>query len=81
MNKIETAIIWGPKVLGKDRLDKRRWAYVVEAPFDMPWDIPELIGMKVHLDGSAFEIRGVLPKIPYAPIIKGQVIELLVAAA
>jgi hypothetical protein len=48
------------------------------APFDMPWDIPELMGSKVLLDGRLFEIRGVVPNVPLSPIKKGQLIELLV---
>lgn len=81
MNKIETSVIWGPQVLGRDQLDERRWAYLVEAPFDMAWDIPDLLGVRVQLDGGEFEIRGVLPKIPYAPISQGELIELLVLAS
>jgi hypothetical protein len=78
MSKIDTSVVWGPQVLGRGRLDERRWAYLVEAPFDMPSDIPDLIGMKVRLDGSEFEIRGVLPKLPLVPVVKGEPIELLV---
>jgi hypothetical protein len=78
MSKIDTAVVWGPKVLGRGRLDQRRWAYLVEAPFDMHSDIPDLIGMKVCLDGSEFEIRGTLPRLPVVPITKGELMELLV---
>ena len=42
--------VWEPKVLGRTKLDSRRWAYAVEAPFDMAWDIPALMGTAVLLD-------------------------------
>ena len=57
MSKIDASVLWGPKVVGKDRLDEHRWAYVVEATFDMPAELP-LIGVKASLDGHEFEIRG-----------------------
>ena len=44
----------------------------------MPWDIPELMGSKVLLDGRLFEIRGVVPNVPLSVIEEGQLIELLV---
>ena len=81
MSKIDTAILWGPDPVGRSKLDERWWAYVVEAPFDMPADIPDLIGRKVSLDGQHFEIRGIVPAVPVSPISKGDFMELLVRAA
>jgi hypothetical protein len=52
MNKVDLSAVWAPTVLGKDRIDQRRWAYAVAAPFDMPADMPGLVGMKVQLDGA-----------------------------
>ena len=79
MSKIDAAVLWGPKVLGRDRLDERRWAYVVEAPFDMLRDPTDLIGMKACLNGDAVEIRGFVPRMPPRSIKKGDAIELLVS--
>jgi hypothetical protein len=62
MSKIDTSIVWAPKVLGRDKLDRNRWAYIVEAPFDLPADVPDLIGKKAFLDGGEFEIRGGRPE-------------------
>jgi hypothetical protein len=42
--------------------------------------MPGLIGTKVQLDGSIFEIRGFVPRTPL-PIKQGEAIELLVRAA
>ena len=78
MTKIDTSVLWGPTVVGKDRLDERRWSYVVEAPFDMLGE-GELIGMKVSLDGQEFQIRGFVPRMPASSIKQGELIELLVA--
>jgi hypothetical protein len=80
MSKIDAAVLWGPKVLGRDRLDERRWAYIVEAPFDMLTDPTDLIGMKAYLNGDEVEIRGFVPRMPPRPIKKGDAIELLVLA-
>ena len=80
MGKIDTSVLWGPKVLGRNRLDEHRWAYGVEAPFDMPSTIPDLIGARVRLDGREFEIRGTVANAPAAPIREGCLIELLVRA-
>ena len=81
MSKIDTSVLWGPTVLGREKLDERRWAVAVEAPFDMAATIPDLIGMKVSLDGGEYEIRGILPKIPHDPIRQGEVIEMLVLSS
>ena len=78
MSKIDASVLWGAKVVGKDRLDEHRWAYVVEAPFDMPAELP-LIGIKASLDGQEFEIRGFVRSMPATPIKQGELIELLVA--
>ena len=75
--KSNEAPAWKPNVLARDRLDRRRWAYLIDAPFDMPADIPDLMGVTV-LDGRAFEIRGTLPRIPQSPIRKGELFGLLV---
>jgi hypothetical protein len=45
------------------KLDERRWAFGVRAPFDMPSDIPDLMGSKVLLDGTLCEIRGIVPNV------------------
>ncbi len=81
MSKIDTSVVWGPKVLARERLDERRWAYVVEAPFDMAAKMPDLIGMKASLDGQRFEIRGFVPRMPSRQIRQGEPIELLVRMA
>ena len=81
MNKVDLSAVWAPTVLGKDRIDQRRWAYAVAAPFDMPADMPGLVGTKVQLDGSIFEIGGFVPRMPPLPIKEGEAIELLVRAA
>ena len=78
MSKIDASVLWGPKVVGKDRLDEHRWAYIVEAPFDMPAEAA-LIGIRASLDGQEFEIRGFVPRMPATPIKEGELIELLVA--
>jgi hypothetical protein len=80
MSKMDASVLWGPNVVGRASLGERRWIYAVEAPFDMPRDIPDLIGMRVHLNGGEFEIRGIVPKMPAARIVKGEIIELLVRA-
>ncbi len=78
LRNVDASIIGGPKVLGRTRLDDRRWIYAVEAPFDMPSDLPDLMGMIVVLDGSPFEVRGCVPNMPPTPIRTGEIIELLV---
>lgn len=80
MSKIDTSLLWGPNVLGRNRLDERRWAYAVEAPFDIASEPVDLIGMKALLDGREFEIRGFVPQIPPRAIKQGEPIELLVRA-
>ena len=80
MSKIDASVLWGPKVVGKDRLDEHRWAYLLEAPFDMPSELP-LIGVRASLDGREFEVRGFVPRMPPRPIKERELIELLVAAA
>lgn len=80
MSKIDRAVVWGPDVLGGSPLDERRWAFCVKAPFDMPADIPDLIGMKVHLNGREFEIGGIVAPAPACDIKQGDLIELLVRA-
>jgi hypothetical protein len=78
MSKIDRAVLWGPDVHGRGKLDDRRWAYAVEAPFDMSPDAMELIGVKACLDGREVEIRGFVPSMPPRDIRKGDLIELLV---
>ena len=81
MNKFDLSAVWAPTVLGKDKIDSRRWAYAVEAPFDMSADMPGLIGTKVQLDGAIFEIGGFVRRMPPLPIKQGEAIELLVRSA
>ena len=80
MSKIDVSVLWGPRVLGKEKLGNRRWAYVIEAPFDMPAYVPDLIGMRVCLDRNEFEIRGSVSKMPPRHIVAGELIEILVVA-
>jgi hypothetical protein len=81
MNKIvEGEAIWAPNVLGRMRLDERRFMYHVRAPFDMAADIPNLIDTMVVLDDAPFVIRGISSKVPAAAITKQEVIALLVRA-
>jgi ribosomal protein L1 len=80
LSKVETAIVWGPDVVGSMKLDERRWAVGVHAPFDMPVGAPDLMGTKVYLDGKLFEIRGIVPNVPLSTIKAGQLLELLVVA-
>jgi hypothetical protein len=78
MNKINSGIVWRPKVLGRSRLTERAWAYAVEAPFDLDPSIGQLIGVEVSLDGGTFKIRGSVPQMPPKLIQSGQALELLV---
>ena len=78
MSRFAVALHWEPEVIGRLKLDERRWSYAVKAPFDMASDIPELIGTRVILDKTVFEICGIVPKIPYAHVKAGELIELLV---
>ncbi len=78
MSKIDRSVLWGPDVRGRGKLGDRRWAYAVEAPFDISPDSKDLIGMKACLDGKEAEIRGFVPSMPPRDIKKGELIELLV---
>jgi hypothetical protein len=80
VSKIETANLWEPTVLGRSKLDERWWAYLVEAPFDMPAGMPELLGKRVTLDGEPFGIGGTVPHVPAGEIREGDPIQLLVSA-
>ena len=60
------------------KLDQRRWSYVIKAPFEMTHDVREVIGLTVLLDGTRFEVRGVIPKAPPTPFKTGDAVELLV---
>jgi hypothetical protein len=80
LSKIDKNVVWGPEVVGRMKLDERRWAVAVHAPFEMPVDIPDLMGSKVTLDGKLFEIRGIVPNVALSTIAEGQLIELLVVA-
>jgi len=80
LSKVETSIVWGPDVVGRMKLDERRWAVGVHAPFDMPVGAPDLMGTQVYLDGKLFEIRGIVPNVPLSTIKAGQLLELLVVA-
>jgi hypothetical protein len=78
MAKTETFTEWMPHVFGRERLDRQRWAYLIASPFEMPAHTPDLLGVRVHLDGQAFEIRGTLPRVPPSPIKKDELLGLLV---
>jgi hypothetical protein len=78
MSKIGTSVLWDAKFLGKEPLDRRRWIYTIEAPADMPSDIPGLIGARAVLGGEEIEVRGVVPKMPPEPIRRGEALPLLV---
>ena len=78
MSTISVAELWEPKVIGRNKLDAGWWSYVVEAPFDMPANMPELIGARVTLDGQPFAIRGSVPNMPPGPTGKGDPIQILV---
>jgi hypothetical protein len=78
MSSVAVALHWEPKLLGRTKLEARRWAYALEAPFDVSWDIPELIGATVMLDNELFEIRGIVPNIPFSQIREREMVELLV---
>jgi hypothetical protein len=79
VSTINTVNVWEPTVLGRSKLDGRWWAYLVQAPFDMPGDAPELMGSRVILDGEAFGIGGSVPNVPARPISKGEPIQILVS--
>ena len=79
MSKIDTAIVWGPTLLGRHKLNARRWAFAVGAPFDMhPAETGRLIGMAVSVEGATWIIRGLIPNIPQQHIRTGDPIEILV---
>ena len=78
MNPVDTSAIWAPDVLGRTKLDERRWAYGITAPFDMAPHIPDLMETKVSLDGKLFKIRGIVPGAPFVPIKAGELVEILV---
>jgi hypothetical protein len=71
-------VTWGPKVLGRERLDAHRWLIAVEAPFDMSSDITDLIGMRLSLPDGEFAIRGTVPRMPPVRVKPGEPIALLV---
>ena len=71
---------WAPTVLGRSRLNPRWWAYLVEAPCDMPAGMGHLLGTHVTLDGEAFGIGGTVPNVPATAIRQGDPIQLLVSA-
>jgi len=77
---LNSALKRRPNVLARERLDKHRWAYLIEAPFDTPGDIPDLLGLHVHLDGRGFEVCGSLPRVPESSIKKGKYVGLLVTS-
>ena len=75
------SVLLEPVVLGRDKLDERRWAYALRSPFDLTADPTDLIGLKAHLSGMECEIRGYVPRMPPRRITAGEPIELLVVAA
>ena len=78
ISRVAVALHWGPEVIGRMKLDDRRWAYLVQAPFDMASDVANLVGTPVTLDNTLFEICGIVPKMPIGAVKAGEVIELLV---
>ena len=78
MSTISVAELWEPNILGRNRLDAGWWSYLVEAPFDMPANMAELMGARVALDGNPFGVRGTVPNMPPVPITKGDPIQILV---
>jgi hypothetical protein len=80
LSKVDVSSIWSPEVVGRMKLDGRRWAIGVHAPFDMPVEAPGMMNTKLMLDGSLFEVRGIVPPVPVSTITQGQLVELLVVA-
>ena len=80
MSTISTVDLWEPHVLGRNRLNDVWWAFLVQAPFDMPSDLPELMGSRVMLDGAPFRIGGSVANVPGRAIGKGDPIQLLVSS-
>jgi hypothetical protein len=80
LSTINTTSLWEPEVYGRNQLRGDWWAYLVEAPFDMPADIPGLIGSRVALDGKPFAIGGTIPNAPARSVRKGDAIQILVSA-
>ena len=78
MSRIDRSILWGPRVLRREALGHRRYACVVEAPFDM-FGQAELIGERLVIDGRVAEVRGTVCKLPAGMMFAGELIELLVA--
>lgn len=70
-----------PHILGRARLDDRRWAYLIEAPFDMDERATDLIGALIWHDDRECEVRGIIPSMPAAQIRRGQLMEVLVLAS
>ena len=60
---------------------ERRCTHAVQAPSDMPADMPGLVGATVQLDGTIFQVCGFVPRMPSSPILQGEAIELLVRSA
>jgi hypothetical protein len=81
VDRMDAVATWVPRILGKDRLDERRWVLAVEAPFDMPSDIPDLIGIRVQLVDHKYDVRGTIPRMPPFPVKKGEALALLVVDA
>jgi hypothetical protein len=78
MRRDAVSHFWEPNVIGREKLDERRWAYAIEAPFEMAWDAPDLMGTAALLDDTLFDICGIVPNITYSPVKAGEMIELLV---
>jgi len=74
------SVLLEPVVLGRDKLDERRWAYALRSPFVLTADPTDLSGLKAHLSGMECEIRGYVPRMPPRRITAGEPIELLVVA-
>ena len=77
MSVMQASAPWAPKILSRGKLDHRRWVYAVEAPFDMPASMGDVIGLRASIDGRQYEIRGVIPKLPPCGVSAGEAIEVL----
>ena len=69
---------WTPKVVGRQKLDQHCWILAIEAPCETACNVPNLIGQEAYVEGSAFEIRGTIPNMPPKPVMKGEIIALIV---
>lgn len=78
---VSMSTVWSPTVLGRAKLDGRRWSYLIEAPFDMDASATGLVGTTISLDGEECDVRGIVPNMPAGPILKGRLVEILISRA